>query len=70
MTFHDALWIPDGDRLPLDLDVMTVHHPDYYQGKDDAPPADWDSPNPVAFVSAHGKYLLRSTGPEEWVDVP
>jgi CRISPR-associated protein Cmr6 len=69
VTFHDALWIPNGDKLPLDLDVMTVHHPDYYQGKDNnAPPADWDSPNPVAFVSAHGKYLLALTGFEEWVE--
>lgn len=67
VTFHDALWVPNGDKLPLDLDVMTVHHPDYYQGKDNAPPADWDSPNPVAFVSARGRYLLAVTGPEEWV---
>lgn len=67
VTFHDALWVPNGDKLPLDLDVMTVHHPDYYQGKDNAPPADWDSPNPVAFVSARGQYLLAITGPEEWV---
>lgn len=69
VTFHDALWIPEGDgrSLPLDLDVMTVHHPDYYQGKENAPPADWDSPTPVAFVSAQGKYLLAVTGPEEWV---
>jgi CRISPR-associated protein Cmr6 len=64
VTFHDALWIPDGTALPLDLDVMTVHHPDYYQG--DAPAADWDSPNPVAFLTAHGRYLLAVTGPEEW----
>lgn len=68
VTFHDALWIPDGDRLPLDLDVMTVHHPDYYQGRDNAPPADWDSPTPVAFLSARGRYLLALTGPEEWVE--
>lgn len=68
VTFHDALWIPNGDKLPLDLDVMTVHHPDYYQGSGDAPPADWDSPNPVAFVSARGRYLLAVTGPEEWAD--
>jgi CRISPR-associated protein Cmr6 len=67
LTFHDALWIPNGDKLPLDLDVMTVHHPQYYQGKDNAPPADWDSPTPVAFVSARGRYLLAITGPEEWV---
>jgi CRISPR-associated protein Cmr6 len=69
VTFHDALWIPNGDKLPLDLDVMTVHHPDYYQGKNDAPPADWDNPNPVAFVSARGRYLLALTGLEEWVRV-
>jgi CRISPR-associated protein Cmr6 len=66
VTFHDALWIPEGSALPLDLDVMTVHHPDYYQGE--APPADWDNPNPVAFVSARGRYLLAVTGPEDWVD--
>lgn len=70
VTFHDALWIPEGDgrSLPLDLDVMTVHHPDYYQGKENAPPADWDSPTPVSFVSARGRYLLAVTGFEEWVD--
>ena len=70
VTFHDALWIPpaNGNRLPLDLDVMTVHHPDYYQGTGDVPPADWDSPNPVAFLSTRGTYLLAVTGPEEWAD--
>jgi CRISPR-associated protein Cmr6 len=66
VTFHDALWVPEGGTLPLDLDVMTVHHPDYYQGE--APPADWDNPNPIAFVSARGKYLLAVTGPEEWAE--
>jgi CRISPR-associated protein Cmr6 len=44
---------------------MTVHHPDYYQGQG-SPPADWDNPNPVAFLSAHGRFLLALTGPEEW----
>jgi len=66
VTFHDALWIPNGDKLPLDLDVMTVHHPEYYQGTG-SPPAEWDSPKPLAFLSARGKYLLAVTGPEEWV---
>lgn len=67
VTFHDALWMPQGDKVPLDLDVMTVHHPDYYQAKDNAPPADWDNPTPIAFVSAHGRFFLAITGPEEWV---
>lgn len=70
VTFHDALWIPpaNGSRLPLDLDVMTVHHPEYYQGAGDVPPADWDSPTPVAFLSTGGCYLLAVTGPREWAD--
>jgi CRISPR-associated protein Cmr6 len=67
VTFHDALWIPEGDRLLLDLDVMTVHHAEYYQ-KPGVPPADWDNPNPVAFLSTRGRFLLAVTGPEEWAD--
>jgi CRISPR-associated protein Cmr6 len=68
VTFHDALWIPAGDRLPLDPDVMTVHHAPYYRGEEEKPPADWDSPNPVSFLTARGRYLLALTGPEPWVN--
>lgn len=50
VAFHDALWVPGGpeERLPLNLNVMTVHHARYYQGKPDheAPPADWIIPTP------------------------
>lgn len=70
VTFFDAMYVPGTaphDR-PLALDVMTVHHPEYYQGKD-APPADWDNPNPVSFVTAQGEYLLALAGPQDWVDV-
>lgn len=73
VIFHDALWIPferkseaAATRLPLAHDVMTVHHADYYSGKDE-PPADWDDPNPVPFLSAHGSYLVALSGPERWV---
>jgi len=73
VVFHDALWVPDGpeDRPPLDPDVMTVHHAKYYQGKPDpaTPPADWDDPNPVSFITAQGKYLLAVEGPPAWTDV-
>lgn len=66
VAFHDAWWIPEGATLPLDVDVMTVHHPDYYRdGK--VAPADWDEPNPVAFLTSHGKYLVALSGPEAWV---
>jgi CRISPR-associated protein Cmr6 len=67
VTFHDALWIPEGERLFLDLDVMTVHHPAYYQ-QEGPPPADWDNPTPVAFLSARGRFLLAVTGPEKWAE--
>ncbi len=67
VTFHDALWIEDGTALPLDPDVLTVHHPDYYGGKD-ALPVEWDEPNPVSFVTCRGGYEILLTGPEGWVD--
>jgi len=71
VTFFDALYVPGsakGDK-PLALDVVAVHHPDYYQGKE-SPPADWDSPNPVPFVSVRGgvKFLVALDGPDEWVE--
>lgn len=69
VTFHDALW-KCGKNLPLVQDVMTVHHRDYYgwSGADELePPADWDEPVPIPFLSAFGIYRLALTGPEGWV---
>lgn len=74
ITFHDALLIPEEDQDKnkefLHTDIMTVHHQDYYSdsGK---PPADWDSPTPINFVSASGKYQLILTsveGGEIWLE--
>ncbi len=68
VDFYDALYIPDSgyDKQALWEDIITVHHPKYYGGEDD-PPADWDSPTPIPFLSATGKYLIVLDGPEEWV---
>ncbi|MEW6230549.1 MAG: type III-B CRISPR module RAMP protein Cmr6, partial [Bacillota bacterium] len=69
VTFFDAFPVPSGggeDRF-LRPDVMTVHHPSYYRGQD-APPADWDSPIPIPFLSAIGTYLVALAGPPAWVD--
>ena len=46
VNFLDALWIPGGPsaQSPLDLDVVTPHHTDYYTGSQ--PPADWQQPVP------------------------
>jgi CRISPR-associated protein Cmr6 len=69
VCFHDAWWVPESDgKLPLDLDVMTVHHP-YYYGRGKKAPLDWDEPNPVSFLTARGTYLVALTGPAPWLDV-
>lgn len=71
ITFFDALYVPGSavpsGSSPLAPDVITVHHPKYYQGGD--APADWDSPIPVSFVSATGSYLVALAGPKAWVDL-
>ncbi|AUX19885.1 uncharacterized protein SOCEGT47_003380 [Sorangium cellulosum] len=67
VVFHDAWWVPEGGQLPLDLDTMTVHHRGYY-ADGASPPADYDEPNPVAFLTTRGTFLIALTGPEEWVD--
>ncbi|WP_322495583.1 type III-B CRISPR module RAMP protein Cmr6 [Chloroflexus sp.] len=70
VTFFDALYVPEDNELPLKLDVLAVHHPDYYQNDPPvAPPADWDSPTPISFVSAIGVYYVALAGPEAWVTV-
>lgn len=68
VTFFDALYIPEtGFRgTALWPDIITVHHPEYYQGVN-KPPADWDSPTPIPFLTATGKYLIALRGPKEWV---
>lgn len=76
INFYDAMYIPGSatDDKPLCKDVVTVHHPDYYQGKkpdylngQDAPPADWDSPTPIPFLTASGCFLIALEGPRDWV---
>lgn len=70
ITFFDALYIPDSgyQKQALYPDVLTVHHQEYYQNTPNAP-ADWDSPNPVPFLSATGSYLIALAGPPQWVDI-
>lgn len=69
VTFFDALYVPGSARgdCPLAPDVITVHHPAYYRGEPGAPPADWDSPIPVPFLSAGGAYLIALHGAANWV---
>lgn len=65
VTFHDALPVPESTNTqPLKKDVVTGHHQKYNKG-DDVPPADWDSPNIIPFISVHGKFLIAISGDEK-----
>lgn len=66
VIFHDAWWMPT-DMIPIHLDVMTVHHSDYYRNGR-VPPSDMDSPKPIAFASVTGSYLVAVEGEREWCD--
>ncbi|MER3405145.1 MAG: type III-B CRISPR module RAMP protein Cmr6, partial [Chloroflexota bacterium] len=74
LTFFDAWYVPGSapKDKPLRRDIITVHHPRYYrsqgkaEGKDTLPPVPWDldDPNPVAFISARGRFLVAVRGPD------
>ncbi|HMN29142.1 MAG TPA: type III-B CRISPR module RAMP protein Cmr6, partial [Caldilineaceae bacterium] len=71
LTFYDALYIAGSGfkGKPLYADVITVHHRNYYQQhKDVPPPADWDSPTIIPFLSATGSYLVALGGDDHWVN--
>ncbi len=72
------------DAIPLgvpkfQLDIMNPHYPNYYRAPEKNPPADWESPNPVFFLtvtetpyrfaiasrSEQGNHLLNLA--EEWL---
>lgn len=69
VTFFDALYIPGTGYKGKVLwaDIITPHHSEYYQGKEDAAPADWDDPTPIPFLTATGEYLIALAGPQDWV---
>ncbi len=63
VIFFDALPLPQGNNhdrlLKLQLDVMNVHFPDYYTGKNF--PTEWQNPNPIFFLTvASGTAFLFS----------
>lgn len=72
-VFYDAWYVPGsapGDK-PFHRDVVTVHHPDYYQKKDNAWPTDFDDPNPVPFIVVRpgAKFLFAVKPPSpDWAD--
>jgi CRISPR type III-B/RAMP module RAMP protein Cmr6 len=76
IAFHDAWILPESlNDGGLMLDVMTPHHPKWQTNE--APPTDFDSPIPVAFLSVSGMFRVRVSwaGPfecqeaEKWTDL-
>lgn len=59
ITFHDAWFVPDSERVPLKLDVMTPHHLEWLDGS--GPPTDFDNPTPVPFLSVAGAFRIAVT---------
>ena len=70
VDFFDALYKPNSGlkRHALWQDIIAVHHRKYY-GNEKSPPADWDSPTLIPFLSATGAFLLALRGPKPWVEV-
>jgi len=66
ITFFDALYVPDTgyNKQAMYPDIITVHHPKYYQGEANATPSDWDSPTPIPLLSATGSYLIALAAPD------
>jgi CRISPR-associated protein Cmr6 len=73
VTFHDALYVPEGgaDDRPFAADVLTVHQKDYYDSSGGSWPNDYDSPNPVAFLTIRpgARLLFALSGPADWTDL-
>lgn len=66
---YDAWYVPGSEtsKTPsgLDLDVISMHHRDYYSGEKD--PTDFDQPVPIHFLTAQGKFLFILEAPNsEW----
>jgi CRISPR-associated protein Cmr6 len=63
LAFHDAWILPEClNGKALLRDVMTPHHGAYNAGPDKqkkvVPPTDFDDPNPIAYLSVSGTFLL------------
>ncbi|MDR7420419.1 MAG: type III-B CRISPR module RAMP protein Cmr6 [Armatimonadota bacterium] len=73
VTFHDALYVPGSvpEDKPFAADVLTVHQKGYYDPSGGSWPNDYDSPNPVAFLTVRPgvRFLLALSGPPDWTDL-
>jgi CRISPR-associated protein Cmr6 len=66
IVFHDSWIVPESLRNSLRLDVITGHH-QKWQNDQNSAPTDFDSPNPIPFLSVVGTFDMRVSwaGPSE-----
>ncbi len=73
VAFHDALYVPGSvpEDKPFAIDVLTVHQRMYYNAPEKHWPNDYESPNPVAFLTVRPrvKMLLALSGPPDWTEL-
>jgi CRISPR-associated protein Cmr6 len=73
VAFHDALYVPRSapDDKPFAADVLTVHQKEYYNSVGQSWPNDYDSPNPVAFLTVRPGtgMLVALSGPPDWTEL-
>ncbi len=73
VSFHDALYVPGSveSNCPLAIDVVTVHQKTYYDKKGATWPNDYESPNPVGFLTVRPgiRMLFALSGPAYWTDL-
>ncbi|UOP04603.1 type III-B CRISPR module RAMP protein Cmr6 [Conchiformibius kuhniae] len=59
LVWHDAWWIPVPSEKPFVGEVVTVHHQDYYRGKDGKTEADeMESPVPNQQIATQGSFYF------------
>ncbi len=73
VAFYDALYVPKGgaEDKPFAADVLTVHQKAYYDSSGASLPNDYDSPNPVAFLTVRpgARMLFALSGPADWTEL-
>lgn len=66
LVWHDAWWIPNtSEKFPFTKEIVTVHHQDYYNGKQDEA-TDFDSPTPNQQVAVQGSFFFVIEGDQKW----
>jgi len=68
---QSPVWIGDAFPLPgfkVREGILTKHHASYYEGAEPGPPADWEVPAPVAFLTvkagAEFEFVVGARPPE------